>query len=107
MKADELGKEMLAAAKKSLAKDWGKGEAYATPELKRLATCLVDIHALKSQGTVDEQQAKALLRIHRIATESVLLTIEGLGIIAVENAINAAFAAVKETVNKAIGFVLL
>ena len=39
--------------------------------------------------------------------QTVLLTIEGLGIVAVQNAINAALSVVKDTVNTAIGFTLL
>ena len=39
--------------------------------------------------------------------QTVLLTIEGLGIVAVQNAINSALDVVKDTVNKAIGFGLI
>lgn len=52
-------------------------------------------------------QAQALLQIHRNTTQTVLLTIEGLGVIAVENAINAALSAVATAVNKAAGLALL
>jgi hypothetical protein len=37
----------------------------------------------------------------------VLLTVEGLGLLAVEQAINAALRVVKDTVNTALGFVLV
>jgi hypothetical protein len=37
----------------------------------------------------------------------VFLTIEGLGIIAVENALNAAIAAIRSTVNGAVKFALI
>ncbi|HKZ47063.1 MAG TPA: hypothetical protein VJ202_06760 [Thermodesulfobacteriota bacterium] len=38
---------------------------------------------------------------------SVFLTVEGLGIIAVEEAINAAMAVVRSTINTAIGWSIL
>jgi hypothetical protein len=38
---------------------------------------------------------------------AVLLTVQGLGLLTVESAINAALGAVKETVNTALGFLLL
>ena len=41
------------------------------------------------------------------ASRSVLLTVEGLGILAVEEAINAALDVIKGAANKAIGFALL
>jgi hypothetical protein len=37
----------------------------------------------------------------------VFLTIEGLGIIAVENALNAAIGAIRDTVNGAVKFALI
>ena len=101
---DDLAKPMLDAARQSLASDWKKARAYGEPEMKKLAQVLVDIAALAAQGKITELEAKAMLRIHRMATENVLLTIKGLGIIAVENAINAALAAVKSVVNKALPF---
>jgi len=39
--------------------------------------------------------------------QAVLLAVEGIGLIAAQNVINAALGAVKEAVNKAIGFALL
>jgi len=102
-----LFQDLLGAAKASFAKDWKKAKDYAEPELRRLAASLVDIGELALAGKVNEQQAKAMLRIHRSAVETVLLTVKGLGILAVENAINAALGAVKKAVNKAVGFALL
>ena len=43
----------------------------------------------------------------RNTAQIVLLTIEGLGIITVEKAINAAMKVVKDTVNEALDFALL
>jgi hypothetical protein len=99
--------DMLAAVKASLGTDWPKARDYARPEFQRLATSLVDIGKLVLAGKVNEQQARALLAIHRNTTQIVLLTIEGLGVIAVENAINAALDAIRTTVNRAVKFALL
>jgi hypothetical protein len=103
----DILKPMLAAAERSLAADWGKARDYSGPEFKRLAASLVDITKLVAADKVNKRQAQALLRIHRNTTQTVLLTIEGLGVIAVENAINAALGAVRDTVNTAVGFKLV
>ncbi len=103
----DILKPMLDAAKRSLARDWGKAEAFARPEMKRLAATLVDIAGLIASGAVNKRQARALLRIHSNTTQTVLLTIEGLGIVAAENAINAALGAVRDVVNEAVGFKLV
>ncbi|MBK8164552.1 MAG: hypothetical protein IPK64_01165 [bacterium] len=103
----EILKPMMAAAKASLAQDWGKAEDYAKPEMKRLAESLAAIAKLVATKKVNQRQAKALLRIHGNTTQSVLLTIDGLGVIAVEDAINAALGAARDTVNTAVGFKLV
>ncbi|MBK7189898.1 MAG: hypothetical protein IPH86_14790 [bacterium] len=75
--------------------------------MKRLAESLAAIAKLVATKKVNQRQAKALLRIHSNTTQSVLLTIDGLGVIAVEDAINAALGAARDTVNSAVGFKLV
>lgn len=103
----EILKPMMAAAKDSLAQDWGKAEDFAKPEMKRLAESLAAIARLVAAKKVNQRQAKALLRIHANTTQTVLLTVEGLGVIAVEDAINAALGAARDVVNGAVGFRLV
>jgi len=103
----EILKPMMAAARESLAQDWGKAEDYAKPEMKRLAESLAAIARLVAAKKVNQRQAKALLNIYRNTTQTVLLTVEGLGVIAVEDAINAALGAARDTVNAAVGFKLV
>ena len=47
------------------------------------------------------------MNIQKNAIQMVLLAIEGIGILAVENAINAAISVVQDTVNKALGWTIL
>jgi hypothetical protein len=98
---------MLAAARGAFAEAWPGVRDFAGPELRRLAGALADVTRLIEAGKVNQQQARALLRIHRNTTLTVLLTLEGLGVVAVENAINAALDAVGDVVNAAAGFRLL
>lgn len=107
LKISDLVKPMLKAAQDSLADDWPKAKEYGAMEFPRLARSLVDIARLAADGRVNRQQARALARIHRNTALMVLLTIEGLGIIAVENAVNAALRAVGDAVNAAAGVSLL
>jgi hypothetical protein len=105
--AKKLFDSMLKAAETSLGKDWPKARDYARVAFTGLADALVDIAALAAAETINRQQAQALVRIHRNTSTMVLLTIEGLGIIAVENAVNAALKVLRDTVNKAAGFGIL
>jgi hypothetical protein len=107
MNASELATSMIAAARTSLGRDWKGARHYAEPELGRLARVLVDIGDMAARGDITEDEARSLFRIHRNTTEMVLLTLKGLGILAVENAINAALDVVRGAVNTAAGFDLV
>jgi hypothetical protein len=107
LSVSDLVTDMLGAVKASLGKDFSKAKAFAKPEMQRLAQSLVDIAKLVATKKVNQQQARSLLAIHRNTTQTVLLTIEGLGVIAVENALNAAFDVIRTTVNSVVKFALI
>lgn len=105
--ADKLARAMLAAARAALKKQWPAAKAYAEMEFRKLAQTLVMIEAQHALGELSKTEAKLLLEIQRNAARSVLLTLEGMGVIAAERAINAALRIVRDTVNAAVGFALL
>jgi hypothetical protein len=103
----ELVKKMFEAFESSLADKWPDVKEYAEAEAKKLAESLVMIEKLVIAGKINEEQANLHFQIQKNATRMVLLTIEGLGIIAVEQAVNAALGVLKDTVNSALNFTLL
>lgn len=105
--AISLGKDILAALNGSLVAKWPDAKEYGETEAKKLAQTLVMIGTLKATGKINKEQAELHLEMQKNATRMVLMTIEGLGILAAEGAINSALNAVKDTVNKEIGFTLL
>ncbi len=107
LKVRELTKAMLAAAKGELVDSWPEVKEYAAAEAKKTAQTLVMIEKLSLQGKITKQQAKIHLRMQKNSALAVLLTLEGLGILAVENAINAALKAIQDSVNTAVGFALI
>jgi hypothetical protein len=107
LNASELATKMLDAAKGVLSEKWPEIQDYAEGETKKLAQSLVMIEKLKLAGKINEEQAKLHFDIQKNAARTVLLTVEGLGILAVERALNAASAVVKDAVNTALGFALL
>lgn len=100
-------KPMVAAAKTVLADDWPKIKKFAEPELKRLGQSLKDIAQSAAKEDISRAEAKSLLRIHRNTTLTVLLTVEGLGVITAERAINRALGAAADVVNAALPFKLV
>lgn len=99
--ASQLGAKMIRAARESFGPDWKAARKYAQVELKHLARILLEISKLCADGELTKAEARSLLRLHRNATEIVLLTAKGIGVLAVEKAINAALGAVKDMVNAA------
>lgn len=102
-----VGPQMLMAAKGVLAKKWPKVKDYAEVEFKKLADTLEMIEKLFLAGTITEDEARLHLQIQKNAARTVLLTFQGLGMLAAEEAINAALGVLKAPVNAALGFKLL
>jgi hypothetical protein len=107
LNVSQLGKDILGAFKGALTEKWPDIKDYAEAEAKKMAQTLVMIETLKLSGKINNEQANLHVEIQKNATRIVLLTLEGLGVLAVEAAINAALGVVKGTVNSALGFALL
>ncbi len=99
--------DMLSASKEVLKKEWKHVAAVAELQLKNIVHNLEQIAVLKINGKITEDQAKLHLTIQKESFKTILLSFEGIGIIAAEKAINAALNTVKTTFNKAIGWRLL
>jgi hypothetical protein len=105
--AKDLLGPMLNAIKPVLSKYWGDVKDFAETEAEKMAKTLATITELRVAGKINDQQAQALLDMQKHSMQAVFLAVEGIGLIAAQNAINAALGAVKDMVNKAIGFALL
>lgn len=103
----QLATAIVAAMKGAVGENWPKISEYATGEGKKLAETLVQIEALRAVHQISEGEASVLLEMQKNTARSVLLAVQGMGLIAVEEAINAALAAVRGAVNTALGFALL
>jgi hypothetical protein len=104
---EQLAKDMLAAALPLLGKAGKDAASFATIEFKKIAQTIVAIGEDLTAKRIDGQQAELLLDMQKLATRNVLLTIEGLGLLAVEAALNAALDVIKKAVNAALGIVLI
>jgi hypothetical protein len=104
---DKLLKAMLGAARASLGKSWPDVRDYATTEFKKIGESIRFIGEQVAAGKMDEEEAELQLSIQQHASRSALLAAEGLGLLAAEEAINAALGAIKDVVNNALKFTLL
>lgn len=107
LNTSQLTQDMLAAFQGVLVKKWPEIKEYAETEAKKLAQSFAMIEVLSISGKINAEQAALHLEIQKNATRTVFLTLEGLGMLAAEAAINAALNVVRESVNKALGFALI
>ena len=103
----DLVKPIIAAVKPVLAKHWGDAKEFAETEAVKTAHTLANIAELYQANRINEDQARALLDMQRHASQAVLLTIEGIGLLAAQRAVAAGLSAVGTIVNKVVGFALV
>lgn len=103
----KISGDMLNAAKSQLADKWPAIESLATSSINTLAQSLIDIEEMSLTGKISKEQAALLLNLHKNTAKMVLLSIEVIGIVAAEQAINAALDIVKGPINAALGFGLI
>jgi hypothetical protein len=98
---------MLGAALPILEKDAQDAESFAKAEFTKIAQTIVSIGEQVAAGQINPQQAGLLLDMQKSASRTVLLTLKGLALLAVEEAINAALDAIKGAVNAALKFPII
>jgi hypothetical protein len=103
---DTLVADMGKAALPHLKAGAERARAYGKVEADKIArTAALLANGIK-RGTIDAEEAQLVLDVQKNASRSILLTIQGLGIVAVENAINAAMAILRDGVKAATGIAL-
>lgn len=107
LNAKQLSSDMLAAAKPVLQAHWGKAAPYATAEIQKLAICAAQIEAGYKSGEITAEEAGILRDMQASASRAALTTIETIGLIAAQDAINAALKVLTAAVNKAVGIAIL
>ena len=104
---DRLVHDMSIAAASVLKSKYPDVRSYAETEFRKIGHPIELIAREFAAGEITEEQASVLLDMQKGASRSVLLTVEGMAAVAAEQAINAAFDAVRQTVNGAVGFGLI
>lgn len=102
---------MLDSASQSFGDGWNSIKNYAPSEFKKMANQLLDIAENVKKYLEDETQGyspetgKILLQMQVRATESVLVAISSLTLLAVQNAINGIFDILKSTFSELVPFI--
>jgi len=106
-----VGEQMLKAFEGSLESDGTKLlpglETIAKLELLNIAKRVAEISEMLIKGEIDKEKAKIMFKMQKEAVQEQLLTVEGISVVLIQNALNAALNAVRDAVNSAIGWTLL
>ena len=102
-----LAQQMFQAAVPILQQGAQDAESFAKTEFTKIAQTIASVGEQVAAGQINQDQAKLLLNMQTSASRNVLLTLQGLALLMVESAINAALGVVKGTVNTALGFALI
>jgi len=105
--ASQLVSDMLKAAQDVLGRKWPDAKDYAETAFIEIGEAIVFIEMQRALGKMSIEKARLHLDIQKNASKSILLTLEGLGLVAVESAINEALRVIKDTVNTTLGFALI
>lgn len=103
----QLLTSMVGAARDALAADWPEARDFSETEFRKFVETLEMIARLTADGSITPERARMHIEFQKRSMQAVLLTVRGLGVLAVENAVNAAIGAVRDMVNTALGFRLL
>ncbi|WP_026897427.1 hypothetical protein [Daejeonella oryzae] len=99
-------KESVSVSKDILKKSWKNLEPYAEHEFRQFAENAEFLATLKLLGQIDEEELKARIEIQRLSLKNVLLTIEGIGLVAAQNVVNAVFSIVQKAIETALNISL-
>jgi hypothetical protein len=107
LKIEELLVTMLNIAKGKFGAAYEDAKDFAEVEFKKLLENTEFLAKKVASGEMTAERAKRHLRMSKNAAEAVLLTVEGIGLDAAEEAIEDALNAVKSTVNAALPISIL
>jgi hypothetical protein len=103
----KIANDVMEKMKPVLGKRWGDVQQYAQGEAAKIGAVLAKIEMEKLNGTISEQQAHILFDMQKNASRAVLAAVEVVGEMAAAEALSAALEALKDPINKALGFKLL
>jgi hypothetical protein len=95
--------DMLQAALPYLSKGGQKASTFASYEFQQYIANVEHVQTMVEEGKVTDQEAQFLVDQYKASVKAVLLTVDGLGAVAAQNAINAAIDSLNNALNTALG----
>ena len=100
---NKVASDMLQASAGALVKGGEQASEYASHEYAQFIEDIEHVQTMAEEGTISAAEAQALVDQHKMSMQAVLLCVEGLGVVAVQNAINAALKVLNTAIAAALG----
>jgi len=100
---NQVVNDMLQAALPHLLKVGQQASTFASHEFQQYITNIEHVQTMVEEKNVTRQEAQFLVDQYKMSMKAVLLTVEGLGVIATQKAINAAIDILNSALNTALG----
>jgi hypothetical protein len=95
--------DMLQAALPHLSNGGQQASTFASHEFQQYIINIEHVQTMAEEGKVTDQEAQFLVDQYKMSMKAVLLAVEGLGMIATQNAINAAIDVLNGALKAALG----
>lgn len=95
--------DMLQAALPHLAKGGRQASEFASHEFQKYIIDIEHIQSMVEENKVTGEEAQFLVDQYKLSMKAVLLTVEGLGVMAVQKGINAALDVLNKALSTALG----
>lgn len=102
----DVAKAMLQAALPFLQKGGQKASEFASHEFQQYIINLQHVETLAEENKITVDEAQFLADQYKLSMKAVMLTIEGLGVIAIQQAVNAAIDVLNNAINVSVGSAL-
>jgi hypothetical protein len=95
--------DMVQASAGALIKGGRQATEYAAHEYSQFIKDIEHVQTMAEKEIVTADEAQALVDQHKLSMQAVLLAVEGLGLVAVQNAVNAALQVLNDALSAALG----
>ena len=95
--------DMLQAALPHLAKGGRQASEFASHEFQKYIIDIEHIQSMVEESKVTGEEAQFLVDQYKLSMKAVLLTVEGLGAMTVQKAVNAALDVLNKALSAALG----